>query len=282
MKKYWILSLGIALIITSCQNNNNVEPNEKNNYEKTSETTDDSQEYRALTLPTPMQMATLFKSYEFKYDPSLYTPIHEKIYTSKYQRAMAAGFYSTDLGYAIANNSGNNAAKYYKYLLDVYQQLGFSRSSDFVLQQKNQETKSDSIKSKFLELYNEMHKEILDYEQEEVGFYLLSGCFLESMCLYIHHYKNQNNPSRAKIFNTALSQQVVFLDNLLEINDHINKTEEESKQLTNILIQIAEKMEAFPVVWTDEKLYIETMPTTEYLQSIDDIITNYKSSIVEK
>src|SRR3990172_7420214 len=126
IKKNFASALALAVVmtgITSCgggtDTNNNNNGNDSLNGDTIVED-DEMGDEDNVNLPSPLQIAYIFKKSGLKYVPgTAHDAGKSGNYSSQFSQSIALGLYSSDLAYCVLNKQSNDARNYMKAVKDL-------------------------------------------------------------------------------------------------------------------------------------------------------------------
>ncbi|MBL4625553.1 MAG: hypothetical protein JKY42_10510 [Flavobacteriales bacterium] len=243
----------------------------------------DGNQLRVLTLPTPVQLASILDAYGVNYNADHLTKINEThVYSSNYSRAVCGGIYAVNLGYSAIFNDHEKSVRYFNHLNSVLTDIGIKTYTVSELNKrygKNIE-KPDSLSKIILETYDAAHKFLISNEQEEVGFYLLSGSYLEGLNLLCQTNTAGFFSDKKQLFHNLFGQHKIFLDNLIEISGYTSSNDENTLELTETLLNLQKVFSRHPLIMDGKKLEMKSALTKVDIQEIQQIITLYKDLVM--
>ena len=274
-----------VLLFSGCSD---VEPDnqtpkaEVNEHSVSNSAVDDNQ-MRVMALPTPVQIASILSAYGVLYNPERLTPTNEShVYASNYSRAICSGVYAVDLGYAALFDDREHSIKYYMHLHSILSDMGVKIYSVNELNKRfraNLEN-PDSLSQIILKTYDVAHRFLIINEQEDVGYYLLSGSYLEGLSLLCQSKENGHFRGKKELFNNLFSQQQIFLENLIEVGNYTTDLTDNSQQLLDLLISIRNVFTSCKAKIVNGKLQLDTIPKKEDLMKIQENIADYKAIVM--
>ena len=123
------------------------------------------------------------------------------------------------------------------------------------------------------------HRFLIINEQEDVGYYLLSGSYLEGLSLLCQSKENGHFRGKKELFNNLFSQQQIFLENLIEVGNYTTDLTDNSQQLLDLLISIRNVFTSCKAKIVNGKLQLDTIPKKEDLMKIQENIADYKAIV---
>jgi hypothetical protein len=227
MKKrfhYFLVLFGVlSIFLTSCGNENNSESTvviENTDSRPTIE--DDDISY---TLPSPLQIAFIFKQAGLSYQPDL-TNKPESInnYVSKYNQKLNFGVYAADLAYCVLNNQSQQAIFYLKNLGHMSEKLWMSnifQTSNVLNRFEKNIGNEDSLATVIADMQLSMDNYLEENGIGENGSIIFAGAWIESMYIGSKVIEKSNNEKLI----SRLAEQAIILDNLIKLLNKNNATE---------------------------------------------------------
>lgn len=228
MKKCLLFLLPGLFLLGSCSNDGKPEGDDtakKNdslgNTENTTETMDETQSY---TLPSPLQVAALFKKSGLKYLPGITQDAGGAAkYNGKFKLAQNMGIFSSDMAYCVLNKQSNEAVKYLKTIREIAGQINMGKVFDngnlYDRFNKNLDTE-DSLRSILAEMQMESDMLMAENDQKHLYGIIYSGAWIESMYIGAQVYKK--NPE-SKIVPKLLEQMTILSNIIKELKQNETK-----------------------------------------------------------
>ena len=218
----------ISLFILSCggDSKNNNETIANDSISKSVVEKDSSNNSAAVfALPAPLQIPTVLKNSNVAFSENLLVPSKKnRTFSSDYFRAINLGIYTTDLGYSTLFGQKQTTLNYYKEVNTLLNDLQISAnvtSNQFKNFEKNLDN-SDSLCAIILKSFGQWQSYFQDNKREEDGLYILAGTYIEGLYLSLNHPTIQNK----KEFKNLIGQQKLFLENVLELSNYMDKKPE--------------------------------------------------------
>ena len=217
--------LSLSILILSCggdsKNNNETIANDSlNKHTAANDTSNNSA--AVFALPAPFQIATVLKNSNVTFSEKLLVPSKKaRTFSSDYARAINLGIYTTDLGYSTLFSQKQTTLNYYREVNNLLNDLQISaniESNQFKKFEKNLDN-SDSLCSIILKSFGQWQSYFQENKRESDGLYILSGTYIEGLYLSLNHPTIQNK----KEFKNLVGQQKLFLDNILELSNYMDK-----------------------------------------------------------
>lgn len=280
--------LTLSMVFLSCSENQEAEEqsyvNEDTIKIKTSLKTElEDNQIRVLTLPTPIQVAAIIKSYGIPYNQEFLTPLNEtKTYSSNYSRAICSGIYAVNLGYSAVSGDNNNSFQYLDYLSTLLDEMSVKTYPINKIQKRFGDNieNPDSLSKIILETYNKAHQYLMVNEQEQQGFFILAGSYLEGLDLISKIYSNGYFATKNNLFKEIYTQHQIFLNNLLEISAHTTGKHSDALELDFFLHELNDSFEKFDIKNVEGELVFGNKPKKEDIISIQQKIAAFKAKLV--
>lgn len=178
-----------------------------------------------FALPAPLQIPTVLKNSHVTFSEKLLVPAKKnRVFSSDYARALNLGVYTTDLGYSTLFGQKQTTLNYYKEVNALLNDLQISAnvtSNQFKQFEKNLDN-SDSLCKIILKSFGQWQSYFQENKREEDGLYILAGTYIEGLYLSLNHPAVQNK----KEFRNLIGQQKLFLENVLELSNYMDKKPE--------------------------------------------------------
>lgn len=216
----------IFLISCAGESKNNAESIANDSINKSISEKDTTNNSAAMfALPAPLQIATVLKNSNVAFSEKLLVPAKtSRSFSSDYARAINLGVYTTDLGYSTLFGQKQTTLNYYKEVNNLLNDLQISAnvtSNQFKQFEKNLEN-SDSLCTIILKSFGQWQSYFQENKREADGLYILAGTYIEGLYLSLNHPTIQNK----KEFRNLIGQQKLFLDNVLELSNYMDKKPE--------------------------------------------------------
>ncbi|MEO6884640.1 MAG: hypothetical protein ABI199_11525 [Bacteroidia bacterium] len=222
-KKCGLITLSVAaftMILFSCNSgNNNVNKSGKDSLstshkDTTAEIKTDSDSY---VLPSPLQIASLFKRSGLTYVEGLTNPQKDiSKYTSKFSQCIALGVYSGDLSYYVLNKKTQEAMNTMKVSEQLAGELGMSsiyEQNDLGKRFEKNISNEDSLASIISDLQMESDSYLSDNNQQHVSAIVFAGAWVETMYIGANVYHKSKNSD----INNKISEQMTILGNIIQV-----------------------------------------------------------------
>ena len=279
----FILGVG-TLVLFSCHgnNSNSIPPGTGSDSTKSkSQVSAADQDSETYLLPSPLQIASIFKNSGLVYLPDLTAPIMDvSKYNSLYEQALNMGVYSADLSYCILNKQTDDALKYLKIVKSLSDKLGFGsvfESNSFMKRFEANMSSTDSLASLIADLQMETDTYLENNKQKYVGVIAFAGAWAESMHVGAKVY----DKTKTDGVSSRISEQMNILGNLMKLLDKYKAADSHIAGLVDQLKTVQVAFAAFDEV----KNYNEDSDkpvslTPEHIAQLSALIEKVRSSFL--
>ncbi|MEW6469913.1 MAG: hypothetical protein AB1458_13375 [Bacteroidota bacterium] len=195
---------------------------------------DEMQDEQNYLLPSPLQIAYIFKKSGMKYVPgTAHDPNLAANYSSQFTQSIALGLYSSDLAYCVLNKQSNDARNYMKAVKDLSDKLGMAavfNSDDLMKRFDANIGNEDSIMFILSELQSKSDEFFSSNDRQVTAAEVFSGAWVESM--YIASKVSKGKDSKLA---EQLADQMAILDNLIK---ELKKHEASDSNIGGLLAQL--------------------------------------------
>ena len=213
----YCLAFGVfaGMLLNSCSGNQPKEqaPAATENVAKDSNKVDQAEV--SYNLPSPLQIAALFKKSGLKYIEGITNPQKNAgSYTSNFSKAINLGVYGTDLAYCVLNKQKQEAMSYMKLSTELSNSLGLTsvfKEGDFIKRFESNLNQEDSLRVIISEVQMATDTYLQDNDQQQVSAIAFSGAWIEAM--YIG--SNVFDKSKDKKLNEKISEQMGILNKII-------------------------------------------------------------------
>lgn len=200
------------------------------------------------TLPSPLQIASIFKKSGLKYQDGFTSCQKEPAdYMTNMSKAINLGVYSADLSYALLNKQNQTAMEYMKLSRQIAGYLGLGsvyEVNDIAKRFEQNIGTEDSLTVIISELQMEMDFYLDENNQKQITAIAFAGAWIESM----HIASEVNKKSKEKVLNKKFAGQMEILESIINALKANEKTEPEIKEVRESLQKIQNSYETFPAV----------------------------------
>jgi hypothetical protein len=202
----------------------------------------------SYTLPSPLQIAAIFKKSGLKYMEGITNPpANVTKYNSNTSKAIALGIYSSDLCYNVLNKQSQNATNYLKTTRELGTQLGME--SVFGMNNLNQRfeaniNKEDSLPLLIAELQLQTDMYLADNEKEHVSAIVFAGAWIESMYIGSKVFEK----TKEEKISSKISEQMSILESIIKVLKSYEKRDAEISNILNDLTAVQDMYNGFESV----------------------------------
>ncbi|HEV7230355.1 MAG TPA: hypothetical protein VGO45_03440 [Bacteroidia bacterium] len=285
-----ILAAAFAVTLAACGSNNNVEQETAGAAKDSAQqkTTAPKTEQTTFALPSPLQIASIFKKAGLKYFPNLANPVENsgKYNSGKISEALNLGVYSADLSYCTLNKQNQDSKNYMKASRDLATLLGLGK----VFETDNLATRfeknlgsEDSLAAIIAEMQMQTDMVLEENEQEYVSATVFAGAWIESMYIGGKVYEK----AKEKNVSSRLIEQMSIAENIIKA---LKAQEQKDPNLTAViadLVAIRDIYKGFAGVKalsenTSEDVDFSKIPMTEEeISSLTKKIVEVRTKIVK-
>jgi hypothetical protein len=232
-----------AVLLTamwSCGNDkttDNTTDNTKDTLKQDSTDEEDMQqtEETSYLLPSPLQIAYIFKKSGLKYVAGTTHDVKKQSdYSTSYSQSLALGVYSSDLAYCVLNKEKQEAINYMNAVKALSDKLGMSTVFDSETLLKRFEANignEDSIMFILSEIQSKSDEFFSSNDRQMSAAIVFSGAWVESMYIASHVLPKTKDSKLA----SQLADQMGILENLIkELKRHESKDTNIGGLLTNL------------------------------------------------
>lgn len=225
-----------SVMFTSCGSNS-----DQQNVTDADTTAVDSTEVEPMedsisyTLPSPLQIALIFKRSGLKYKAGItHDAKKQNDYATSYKQSIALGVYSSDLAYCVLNKEKQEAINYMNAVKAMSDKLGMSSVFDSESLLKRFET-NITVEDSVMDILSDIQSKSDDFfssnDRQMNAAIVFSGAWTESM--YIA--SKVGDADKKKNLPVQLADQLGILQNLVkELKKHEAKDENIAKLVTEL------------------------------------------------
>ncbi len=197
----------------------------------------------SFTLPSPLQIASIFKKAGLLYYPNIANaPENVSKYNSgKISQALNLGIYSADLSYSALNKQNQESKSYMKASRELASQLGLSKvfETDNLAErfEKNLSV-DDSLASIIAEMQMQTDLILEEHEQEYISATVFAGAWVESMYIGGKVYEK----GKAKNVSFRLVEQMAIAENIIKA---LKSYEAKDASITPVIADLTTTREIF-------------------------------------
>jgi hypothetical protein len=169
----------------------------------------------SYSLPSPLQIASIFKKSGLKYKDGITSSLKDPSkYTTNLSKAINLGVYSADLSYTVLNKQNQEAMNYMKLCRQMADNLGMGS----VFEQGNLSKRfeknignEDSLAYIIAELQMVTDMYLDENDQQQVTSIVFAGAWIESMYVGSKVYEK----GKDKSLNSKLAEQMTILGSIV-------------------------------------------------------------------
>jgi hypothetical protein len=213
-----ILASALIVSLFACGSSNTASEPDANGTKDSAQSKNNVQkdDHPSFALPSPLQIASIFKKAGLKYYPNLANPFENasKYNSGKINEALNLGVYSADLSYCTLNHQNQDSKNYMKASRDLAGQLGLSKvfeTDDLAARFEKNLGKEDSLASIIAEMQMQTDMILEEREQEYVSATVFAGAWLESMYIggKVYEKGKEKNVSARLIEQMSIAENIV-------------------------------------------------------------------------
>ena len=228
------------------------------------------------SLPSPLQIASIFKKSGLKYKAGVTSDLRDPAkYTSNLNKAINLGVYSADLSYAVLNKQNQEAMTYMKLSRQLADNLGMGT----VFDQGNLSTRfeknlsnEDSLAYIIAELQMVTDMYLDENDQQQITSIVFSGAWVESMYIGSKVYEK----GKDKSLNSKLAEQMTILGSIINALKAEEKKDAAITGLIADLVVVKDAYDALPSVKNNPEAEDDT---DKELTLTDDEVTQLTTKI---
>lgn len=241
-----------------------------------------------FAIPSPVEMASLIKSSDSKYQSDLLNSIdNAKNYTDYKSQALNLGIYFSDITYSSIFERTQESISYLSTIKTMAEDLGIADAIDKDMYKRLEENKEnrDSLLTIFSETYWNLNAYLKEEKREEIAAMIIAGGWFEGLYLAVNHADN----------NEAIKQRIGEQKyTLKDLNTLINSYEsskvsgikKDLKEMSQIYSKIIIEKSATKTVSKDGVMELDNnsklIMSEETLKQIKDKVTSIRNSYVQK
>ncbi len=246
-----LASIAVAcLLLGSCgnkeENTENTQPNDS--IPAVDDSAQAETEDPTYALPSPLQIASIFKKSGLKYIDGITNPESNlKKYSSNMSKAINLGVYSGDLSYCVLNKQSQKSINYMKSAKQLADQLGMSsvfETNHLGERFEKNVGNEDSLASIIAELQMQTDMFLEDNHQQHISSVVFSGAWIESMYIGASIYQKE----KTKGLTDKIVEQMNILGNIIKVVELYKDKDSGMAGLITDLKSVADIYNAFPSV----------------------------------
>ncbi|HEX8516915.1 MAG TPA: hypothetical protein VF868_12000 [Bacteroidia bacterium] len=210
-----VMLIATGMLLASCGNETSKEDSVTEADTVATETATVEVEDVSYSLPSPLQIASIFKKSGLKYKDGITSTLKDPSkYTTNLSKALNLGIYSADLSYTVLNKQNQEAMNYMKLCRQMADNLGMGS----VFEQGNLSKRfeknignEDSLAYIIAELQMVTDMYLDENDQQEVTSIVFAGAWIESMYVGSKVYEK----GKDKSLNSKLAEQMTILGSIV-------------------------------------------------------------------
>lgn len=263
--RYLIIPATSIIALTSCQFNRNQTTGEfddtQTNAQIEMQAEDDLNKSKAIlyTLPSPIEIASIIKESDVKYDEDLLNSIsNSERYTSGLKMALNLGIYSSDMSLASMFNQSQKTVEYLNSLKSLSSRLGIAQLIDdeTISRLESKGTTKDEMLDIISEVYMKINNYLTENNRKNVATMVLVGGWTEG--LYVALNIADVNADKNRMLAERIIGQKMALNTVIDIIESTPNAESDQD-----LIYLKGKMNEIKMVLDEVHLEINGQITTE-------------------
>lgn len=279
-----------VFIFASCGSENQTENNdsEANTVDSTAigETNTEEEDVN-ISLPSPLQIASIFKRSGLSYIEGLTNPSgNTKNYSSNNSKALNLGIYTSDLAYCVLNKQNQLSINYLKASRELANQLGMGsifEANDLSKRFEANISREDSLASIIAELQMQSDLFLEENEMEHMSAIIFAGAWIESMYIGAKVYEKTNNEK----ITARIVEQMTILESIVKV---LKIQESKDPSITSLIAQLTsindiyngfESVKAQQSAKENEEYSSPTL-TAENLKALTAKISEVRTKIVSE
>ncbi|MGP8215412.1 MAG: hypothetical protein ACLQQ4_07605 [Bacteroidia bacterium] len=287
LKALTCMSAVASLALFSCRGNNNssstatggADTLTKAPVQKSTDQAD--QDSETYLLPSPLQIASIFKNSGLTYLPGTTAPFKDgSQFNSQFDQSLNMGIYSADLSYCILNKQSDDASKYLKIVKALSDKLGFGsvfESNAFLKRFQSNMNSTDSLASLIAELQMETDTYLENNKQKYIGVIAFAGAWVESMYIGGNVYDKDKN----KGVSSRISEQMNILDGLVKLLNKYRAADTHISGLISDLNTVKASYDAFDEVKSyNPDSEQPVVLTSDHISQLGAVIRTLRSKFV--
>lgn len=216
----YTLSIATAVLLFSCGNGTK-DPSTETQVPVAAEDTEvvstPSTEQVSYNLPSPLQIASLFKKSGLNYIEGITNAQKDPSkYTSNFSKALNLGVYGADLAYCVLNKQSQEATNYMKASTQLSSSLGMTslfEENNFVKRFEKNINAEDSLRDIIAEVQMATDTYLEDNEQQQISSVAFAGAWTEAMYIGSRVFEKSKNKS----LNNKISEQMTILSKIINV-----------------------------------------------------------------
>jgi len=208
------LFIASGMLLIACSNEAPKDESNNTSVADSSATTNETEEV-SYSLPSPLQIASIFKKSGLKYNEGVTSQVKDPSkYSTNLSKSLNLGVYSADLSYCVLNKQNQQAMDYMK----LCHKLADNLNMGSVFEQSNLSKRfeknlgnEDSLAYIIAELQMVTDMYLDENDKQQITSIVFSGAWIESMYIGSKVYEK----GKDKSLNTKLAEQMTILGSII-------------------------------------------------------------------
>ena len=209
---------------------------------------EDDEPDQVFMLPSPLQIASIFKNAGLNYQEGLVVnPNAANNLTTSIDKSLALGILFADMTYCILNDQTQTGKEFLKSIKDVSQEVGMGSVFDgtnLIERFENNLGNQDSVLNLLIDIQDRIDLHIHENGQDEIEVIIFAGGWVEGMHLGANSTRENSNSIPARIAEqmTVLQNVVGLLSEIEHTSPKLDELRSQMKSLLS-LYEISEKQD---------------------------------------
>lgn len=191
------------------------------------------------TLPSPIEMASLIKESNVKYDEEMLNDLSlSDKYSGTLKMAVNLGMYSTDMSFASMFNQSQKTVEYFSALKDLSGKLGIVNLIDenTIAKMEEKSTSKEDILKVISDVYMDVNQYLTENDRKNVAVMVLTGGWTEGLYIAL---SLMNDKPNAQLIERIVAQKLALATvlNILEKSNQ-NGTDQDLTYLQSKMNEI--------------------------------------------
>lgn len=239
--------LGISILLFSCGTGNQQAETDSSSAD-TADVMEEEESGISYILPSPLQIASIFKKSKLKYYEGLTSQQKDPAkYNSNLSKAANLGVYNADIAYCVLNKQTQEALNYMKAARQLSDRLGMSSVSDAESFGKRFEKNignEDSLISLIADLQMKTDIYLEENEMQHIAAITFAGAWIESMYIGTKVFEKDKISSA----NIKIVEQIAILEKIITVLKSFENKDSAISSLVAELTSILDLYNTFPSV----------------------------------
>ncbi len=239
----------------------------------------------SYSLPSPLQIASIFKKSGLTYKNGITSNLKDASkYTTRLSKSLNLGIYSADLSYSVLNKQDQEAMNYLKASRQLADKLGIGsifNESNLAERFEQNLNNEDSLAYIIAELQMVTDMYLDENDQQEITSIVFAGAWIESMYIGAKVYEKAKDNS----LNSKIVEQLTILESIINALKVYEKKENSVTGLIADLTSIKTIYDELPTIKTnigkeDEISKTDVILTNEELTALSKKIEELRTKFI--